>query len=72
MSRSYKFWYRMAQSAIRYSEEPCLLKIHRVPLLNSALSSLNNALLCLDNHVIPTSQQLKNLTHFTDVQEEEI
>jgi hypothetical protein len=72
MSRSFRFWYRMAQSAIQYSEDPKLLQAHRLPFLNSAMSSLNNALLCLDHHVVPLPQQLKNLTPFANLQEEDV
>lgn len=72
MSRSYKFWYRMAQSIIQYYHTPKLPEEQKTTLLNTALSTLNNALHCLSKFEIPSAQQIKNLTHFTSLQEEDI
>ncbi len=56
MSRSYKFWYRTAQSALLYYHDPKTTPENKRTVLASALSSLNNALLALDKIKIPTSQ----------------
>ena len=62
----------MAQSVLQYYHMPKLQQEKKPALLNTALSSLTNALLCLDKLTIPTSQQLKNITNFTNLQEENI
>lgn len=69
MSRSYKFWYRMAQSVLQYYHDTRLPSAQRTPLLSTALQALTNSLLCLDKYKVPTSQSLKNLTRFTNLQE---
>lgn len=72
MSRNYKFWYRMAQSVLQYYHDPRVPQNQKQPLLNNALNSLTNALLCLDQYTVPTHQQLKSITDFTNIEEEQI
>jgi len=72
MSRSYKFWYRMAQSIIQYYHTPRLPEEQKRILLNTALTKLNNALYCLSKFEVPTAQQIKNFTNFTNLQEEDV
>jgi tetratricopeptide (TPR) repeat protein len=72
MSRSYKFWYRMAQSILQHYHDPKVLPEQKRTLLNTALATLNNALHCLDRFIIPSASQLKNLTKFAPLQEEDI
>ena len=70
MSRSYKYWYRMAQSLIQYYHHLPRPSVEQKPvLLNTALNALTNALLCLDKFVVPNIQQLKSLTNFVNLQE---
>ena len=72
MSRSYKFWYRMAQSMIQYYHTPKLQAEQKGPLLTTALSALTNALQCLDSHTVPCPDQLRNLCRFSALEEEDI
>lgn len=72
MSRSYRFWYRMAQSALTYYHDPKTPNEQRRALLTTALAALNNALLCLDQLKVPTVQELRNLTRWAGLPEEEV
>jgi len=56
MSRSYKFWYRMAQSALICYHDPKTTAESKRTILENSLSSLRNALLAIDALKVPTSQ----------------
>ena len=67
MSRSYKFWYRMAQSALLCYHDSKTTPENKRSVLTNAHTSLNNALLALDQVKVLTSQELKNITRFAQL-----
>jgi len=72
MSKNYKFWYRMAQSILQYFHDPKTSQDQRKTLLQTALSALTNCLFCIDNSPIPPCSELKNLTKYHNIPEEDL
>jgi len=72
MSRGYKFWYRMAQSALLCYHDPKTTQENKLTTLRNALNSLTSALLALNELKLPSSEELKNLTRFAQLKDVEI
>lgn len=59
----------MAQSALINYHDPKTLNESKKTILLNALNALNNALLALDKTKIPTFEELKNLSRFTQLKD---
>lgn len=72
MSRSYKFWYRLAQSILDFYHDITTPQEQRKGALQTALNALTNCLACIERASVPTLEEIRNVTRGVDIQDDEI
>ena len=72
MSKSYKYWYRQAQSVLEYYHDCHTAQEQKKGLLQLALNSLTNCLSCIERVSIHSLEEIKNVTRGVELQDDEI
>jgi hypothetical protein len=72
MSKTYKFWYRLAQSVLDFYHDNSTPQEQRRGALQMALNALTNCLACIERTSVPSLDHIRNLTRGVDIQDEEV